>query len=180
MKRIVNYLLKFHLKQNSRGYKIISLLFGMLFFLVILPAIFIFIGFFINNYLHVNLDRNIELAISVVSLVMGLAVMLWTTFFQWRIGEGVPTPNAPTQHLIVSGPYKICRNPIELGAIFYYLGIGTMIDGILTGVICFLLGLVIGSAYHKIIEEQELEKRFGDEYREYKKKTPFLFPRLKL
>jgi protein-S-isoprenylcysteine O-methyltransferase Ste14 len=28
----------------------------------------------------------------------------------------------------------------------------------------------------KSIEEPELEKRFGDAYREYKKETPFLLP----
>jgi protein-S-isoprenylcysteine O-methyltransferase Ste14 len=78
--------------------------------------------------------------------------------------------------LVTTGPYKLCRNPIEFGAIFYYLGIGTIAGGITVGIACFLLGLTIGSAYHKLIEESELEARFGDEYRQYKKKTPFLLP----
>jgi protein-S-isoprenylcysteine O-methyltransferase Ste14 len=43
-----------------------------------------------------------------------------------------------------------------------------------------VLGLIypIGiSIYIKIIEEKELEERFGSEYSEYKKRTPFLIPR---
>ena len=51
--------------------------------------------------------------------------------------------------------------------------------GIVTGIVCFILGAVVGSLYHKLIEEKELELRFGDEYKEYKKVTPFLFPMLK-
>jgi len=31
--------------------------------------------------------------------------------------------------------------------------------------------------YIKLIEEKELEGRFGSEYAEYKKRTPFLIPR---
>jgi len=105
--------------------------------------------------------------------------MTWTTVFQWKIGEGVPTPNAPTQHLVTTGPYKLCRNPIEFGAIFYYFGIGTIVQGITVGIICFLLGLIIGSVYHKFIEEIELETRFGDEYKQYRNSTPFLIPKLR-
>jgi len=176
---IVNYLTNFHSKKSSRTYKIISLLFGMLFFLILLPVIFIYLGLLIRNSIHIELDRVVEFIISIVSLIVGLSFLTWTTIFQWKIGKGVPTPNAPTQHLVTTGPYKFCRNPIEFGAIFYYLGVGTIIGGITIGVICFLLGLIVGSAYHKFIEESELEIRFGDEYKQYKKVTPFLIPRLR-
>jgi len=176
---IVNYLTNFHSKKSSRTYKIISLLFGGLFFLVLLPAIFVYLGFFIRNSIHSELDRVIEFIISVVSLIVGLSFLTWTTIFQWKIGKGVPAPNAPTQHLVTTGPYKLCRNPIEFGAIFYYLGVGTIIGGITVGIICFLLGLIVGSAYHKFVEESELEIRFGDEYKQYKKDTPFLIPKFR-
>jgi len=173
---VIRYLTNFHSKKSSRIYKIISLLFGMLFFLVLLPAIFIYLGFLIKSSINIGLDRTVEFVISIVSLIVGLFFLIWTTIFQWKIGKGVPTPNAPTQHLVTTGPYKLCRNPIEFGAIFYYLSIGTIIGGITVGIICFILGLIIGSVYHKFIEESELEIRFGDEYKRYKKNTPFLIP----
>ena len=147
--------------------------------MVLLPAIFVYLGFFIRNSIHSELDRVIEFIISVVSLIVGLSFLTWTTIFQWKIGKGVPAPNAPTQHLVTTGPYKLCRNPIEFGAIFYYLGVGTIIGGITVGIICFLLGLIVGSAYHKFVEESELEIRFGDEYKQYKKDTPFLIPKFR-
>ena len=176
---IVNYLVNCHSKKISMTYKIISLLFGMLFFLILLPAIFIYLGCLIKSSIHIGLNRAVELIISTVSLILGLSFMTWTTVFQWKIGEGVPTPNAPTQHLVTTGPYKLCRNPIEFGAIFYYFGIGTIVQGITVGIICFLLGLIIGSVYHKFIEEIELETRFGDEYKQYRNSTPFLIPKLR-
>ncbi len=42
-----------------------------------------------------------------------------------------------------------------------------------------LLGFIIGSSYHKFIEEKELMLRFGDDYKNYKENTPFLIPKLK-
>jgi len=158
-------------------YKIISLLFGMLIFLALLPAIFIYLGCLIKNSFYIGLNRTAEFVISIAGLIVGLSLLAWATIFQWKIGDGVPAPNAPTQHLVTTGPYKLCRNPIELGAIFYYLGVGTFIGGIIVGIICFLLVLIIGSVYHKFIEELELEIRFGDEYKQYRKNTPFLIPR---
>lgn len=47
------------------------------------------------------------------------------------------------------------------------------------GIVSFVLGLIIGSAYHKFVEEKELHVRFGDRYLKYKKEVPFLIPKLK-
>ena len=176
---IVKYLTNFHSKKSSSSYKIISLSFGIIFFLLLLPVIFICLGVLTKSIIHIGLNRAIEVVIALISLILGISFLVWTTIFQWKIGGGVPTPNAPTQHLVTTGPYKLCRNPIEFGAIFYYFGIGTIIEDISVGIICFLLGFIIGSAYHKFVEESELEIRFGDEYKQYKKDTPFLIPRFR-
>jgi protein-S-isoprenylcysteine O-methyltransferase Ste14 len=65
-----------------------------------------------------------------------------------------------------------------LGALLYYLGIITLLDSLTTGIVLTIVGLIIGSGYHKFIEEKELLIRFGDEYRIYREKTPFLIPKL--
>jgi len=38
--------------------------------------------------------------------------------------------------------------------------------------------LLFSTTYIKLVEEKELEARFGEEYREYKRKTPFLIPKI--
>ncbi|MBD3265994.1 hypothetical protein GF373_04935 [bacterium] len=109
-------------------------------------------------------------------LGVGIFFLSWAVYAQWAIGQGTPAPVAPTKQLIVEGPYKLSRNPIQLGIILYYLGLGTISDGLASGLIAFFIGFLVGITYHKLIEEKELLLRFGDEYKEYKKKTPFLFP----
>ncbi|MDR1223400.1 MAG: isoprenylcysteine carboxylmethyltransferase family protein [Tannerella sp.] len=176
---MVRFLLKFSGKSHSKQYKIVSLIIGAIFFLAVLPCIFMFIGFFMRKYININLNKIIELPVSIIGITAGLCFLIWTSVTQWKVGNGTPAPNAPTQRLITGGPYRYCRNPIEFGAIIYYLGIGTLLGGIITGITCFILGFTAGSIYHKFIEERELEERFGEEYKRYKENTPFIFPKIK-
>ena len=175
---IVNRLVQFSRKDYSTPYKIISLILGAIIFLCLIPALFIWLGLYLKEQILVYITKYFELIVSILGVVVGLFFVLWTALTQWKTGKGTPAPNAPTQYLVTTGPFKYCRNPIEFGAVLYYLGIGAWFGGIVVGIICSLLGLIIGSAYHKFIEEKELENRFGEEYRQYKEKTPFIFPRI--
>ncbi len=175
---ISKFIVSFHRKKKSITYKVISLLVGASFFMVILPFVFITFGSWLKHYLPAVDIHILDWIIVVVSMPLGLFFLIWSTWFQWKVGKGTPAPNASTDKLVVTGPYKLCRNPIELGALFYYLGLGTLVDGLITGSISMILVFIIGSLYHKFIEEKELQLRFGKEYEDYKKKTPFLFPKL--
>ena len=86
-------------------------------------------------------------------------------------------PLMPTQELLTEGPFRYCRNPMTLGTILAYLGIGVGV-GTTAGTV-----LVLGSAasllvYLKRLEEGELAERFGEAYLAYKRETPFIIPRL--
>ncbi|HLP02629.1 MAG TPA: isoprenylcysteine carboxylmethyltransferase family protein [Opitutaceae bacterium] len=113
-----------------------------------------------------------------VAVPAGLGFVAWAAFEQWRVGRGTPVQCAPTQRLITSGPYARCRNPIEFGAVLYYVGLGTLLGSLFHGLVLGALGLVLGSAFHRTVEERELEQRFGEAYLRYRQATPFLFPRL--
>ncbi len=83
----------------------------------------------------------------------------------------------PTQELLTRGPFRYCRNPMTLGTILAYSGLG-IAAGTISGVglvLCFGAFLVL---YIKGIEEKELAERFGEAYLVYKRETPFLIPRL--
>ncbi len=176
---IAKFISSFHKKKKSLTYKLISLIIGATFFMIILPFVFITFGSWLKGYLPSIDIQILDLAISFISIPLGLFFLIWSTLFQWKIGKGTPAPNASTDNLVITGPYKLCRNPIEFGALFYYLGLGTLADSLLTEIISMILAFIIGSLYHKFIEEKELLLRFGKEYEEYKKRTPFLFPKLK-
>ena len=64
-----------------------------------------------------------------------------------------------------------------LGDFFYVFAFGLVFGNMAIALVCIVLELILGIAYHKKIEEKELLIRFGDEYRRYKAKTPFLIPR---
>ena len=68
------------------------------------------------------------------------------------------------------------RNPMTLGMTLFYLGVAIWL-GSFSAVGLGLVYPVGISIYIKLIEEKELEERFGSEYFEYKKRTPFLIPR---
>ena len=65
-----------------------------------------------------------------------------------------------------------------LGAMMYYLGISLWINS-LSAIFLTALFLLFSTAYIKLVEEKELEARFGEEYKEYKRKTPFLIPKIR-
>ncbi len=127
---------------------------------------------------YVGLPLAAAFAIT-LGILLGAFWLGWATLTQWRLGRGTPAPMAATQRLIVEGPYRLCRNPIELGAALYYLGFGTLFGSLGAGVFASLAALVLGSAYHKLVEERELLARFGDDYRRYRRRTPFLIPSLR-
>ena len=69
-------------------------------------------------------------------------------------------------------------NPIEIGTGGYFLFIGIWFDGLLTGLLCQLFGMILGYGYIKLIEERELSLRFGEPYKEYLASTPLFVPSL--
>jgi protein-S-isoprenylcysteine O-methyltransferase Ste14 len=83
----------------------------------------------------------------------------------------------PTQELLTEGPFRYCRNPMTLGTILAYLGIGIAARTIAGTVLVFSLAASL-VVYLKRLEEGELAERFGEAYLAYKRETPFIIPRL--
>ena len=154
------------------------MLFGAINLLVVIPFVFFQIGCSLEEYIFVNWLRPLEIVTATLSVIWGLFSLIWSVTIQIHIGKGTPVPLAPTQNLIITGPYKLCRNPIHFGTIIYYLGVGTLVGSLTIGIMSFLLGLILFSFYNKFVEEKELLLRFGKEYGAYKRNTPFLIPKL--
>lgn len=114
-----------------------------------------------------------------IFILFGLVYALWSIFAQFFRARGTPLPMMATQKLLITGPFRHCRNPMSFGTIFFYLGVSIVVGSLsaLAIVLIFTLLLVV---YIKGVEERELEARFGQEYLNYKAKTPFLIPRVPL
>ncbi len=111
-------------------------------------------------------------------VVLGAPLALWTVATQLLRADGTPLPMMPTQRLLAGGPYGLCRNPMVLGTGMAYVGLALVSGSVvsLAAASGFFAGLL---AYIRLVEEKELELRFGPAYLEYKRNTPFLLPRLR-
>ena len=165
--------------EYSPGKRIFALMIEGVFFLGILPATLV--------YFSPLLDRRLELpsiAFGVINIVLGCGFVVagfslgwWAVYVQFTVGRGTPIPVMATQQLIIQKPYSYCRNPMALGAIVAYLGIAILI-GSVSAVVAVLALAVLLLVYIKFLEEKEMELRFGEAYREYRKQIPFIIPRL--
>ena len=167
-------------REYSPGKRIIALMIEGIFFLSILPGALV--------YFSPVLDHQFELpplAFGFINIVLGCGFVVagilfawWAIYVQFTIGRGTPVPVMATQQLIIQKPYNYCRNPMALGAIAVYLGVAILI-GSISAIVLVLTFTVLLLVYIKFLEEKEMELRFGEAYREYRKQTPFIIPRFR-
>lgn len=157
----------------------IAVVFGGVIFWAIIPFFIVVVSSYIDQWLHLPKFHYglINPVIGFLFIVVGWLLANWTVKVQFSLGRGTPIPLMATQKLVIKGPYTYCRNPMTLGTTLFYLGVAIWL-GSFSAVGLNLVYPVGISIYIKLIEERELEERFGSEYFEYKKRTPFLIPRL--
>lgn len=165
--------------EYSKKQRTIAVVFGGFIFWIVIPILVVVVSCYADQWFHLLKFRYglINPVIGSLCIVMGWLFANWTVKVQFSVGKGTPIPLMATQRLVISGPYAYCRNPMALGTALFYLGVAIWL-GSLSAVglgLVYPVGILI---YIKLIEEKELEERFGSEYLEYKKRTPFLIPRL--
>ncbi len=165
---------------KSNRNKIVTLVMNEIFFLAIAPWLLLWPAQLLLAMIvpdcKATLPPFVTNFLSFLLILSGSGLSLWSVAVQWSQGQGTPSIKVPTRKLLTSGPYRWSRNPIQIGACLYIFGLGIWYDGLLTGGLAALTGLTIGILYITLIEEQELELRFGQSYIEYKLRTPFLIP----
>ncbi len=172
------------LKQAGREYsperRLIALVVEGIFFLGILPAALVRFSSLLDQQFEMP-----HLAFGLINIipgcglvVMGILFAWWAIYIQFAIGRGTPVPIMATQQLIVEKPYNYCRNPMALGAIVAFFGVAILI-GSISAIVLVLAGSVLLLVYIRLVEEKELELRFGEAYQAYRKQTPFIIPRLR-
>jgi protein-S-isoprenylcysteine O-methyltransferase Ste14 len=113
--------------------------------------------------------------LGILMAIGGFYFAFRTVYSQFSRASGTPLPVMATQKLLVDGVYQYCRNPMVFGTLLAYLGIAIAV-GSISSILAVLIfgGLLL--TYVKKVEERELEARFGQEYVDYKARTPFLIP----
>lgn len=110
-----------------------------------------------------------------VTTVLGLGCILATAIvlpalLAFRRAATRPEPWRPTTALVTQGPYRLSRNPMYLGFTLLYLGIALLAGSLWP---LLFLPLVLLAMHFGVIvrEEAYLERRFGDAYREYRRRV---------
>ena len=123
------------------------------------------------------IPRKINLWISGIGIGI-VAVRIWLKWWAMlTLGEywSVQIEIRESHKLIKEGPYRYLRHPAYLSNLMAYLGIPLIANAYYT-LIGMLLIYVPFNLIRLYLEEKELIRKFGEEYEDYRKKVPPLFP----
>jgi protein-S-isoprenylcysteine O-methyltransferase Ste14 len=111
--------------------------------------------------------------------LVALALPVFTAFNLRLVveGHGTPAPIAPTEHLVVGGPFRWVRNPGYVSVIALLAGQALIFASpvLLAYAALFALGFHLFVALY---EEPALRRQFGAEYDAYRRVVPRWLPRL--
>ncbi|MCW8803391.1 MAG: isoprenylcysteine carboxylmethyltransferase family protein [Ignavibacteriaceae bacterium] len=119
-----------------------------------------------------------------LTLVIGFAIALIGELIRfwgvsWAGSETRTTGGVGGTFLVISGPFAYVRNPLYVGNVLLYLGLGIMSFALfpylqIVAIIFFLI------QYYFIVSEEEkyLVEKFKDDYKDFCKNVPAFFPRI--
>jgi protein-S-isoprenylcysteine O-methyltransferase Ste14 len=112
---------------------------------------------------------------SVLATMGAVFIVLWLPLFVSGIYYlGRRGAVGQSKQLITQGIYRYVRNPMYSGLSMTILGVGLLLNSMgvaLAGILWLAMTVVQCKR-----EEKELTKRFGESYREYKKRTHLFLP----
>jgi protein-S-isoprenylcysteine O-methyltransferase Ste14 len=109
-------------------------------------------------------------------IAAGFGLWLWTVRLLARIGKGTLAPWDPTSQLVVHGPYGHVRNPMITAVLAVLAGEAALFGSLPLLAWCAAF-FALNYVGFRVYEEPGLERRFGDEYRAYKREVPRWLPR---
>jgi protein-S-isoprenylcysteine O-methyltransferase Ste14 len=146
---------------------------GVIVFPPLIPLSILIVGIILNLAAPLDLLNHVPLLVRIVvgtiAFVVGLGMVIGASRNFRHIGTNV-NPSQPTLVLATTGIFTWTRNPMYVGGSIVLLGIaiGCALDWVL-----LLLILSLPLVHYGIIlrEESYLERKFGEEYRSYKKQV---------
>ncbi len=154
----------------------------------IYPIIFV-VWFFIAYIIYSNRVFLVEFRIDfpIIIRITGILFAFTGTFLQlwtlkiltFRVITGVPElRNGAEVKLVTTGPFSRVRHPTYLSHTLFFTGIFLSTGIVATGFVA-LIDFCVAILVIIPMEENELLRRFGDEYRHYMVRVPRFIPRIK-
>ncbi|MCT9872114.1 methyltransferase family protein [Paenarthrobacter aurescens] len=103
----------------------------------------------------------------VVVLLLASALGVASAVTMSSRGSGTPLPSAMPNRLVIAGPYRWVRNPMAVAGIAQGVAVGLILGSWL--VIAYaVIGSLLWNYAVRPLEEADLERRFGAEFRHYR------------
>ncbi len=118
----------------------------------------------------------ITMLIGFVLVAFGELMRFWGVAYAGSLTRVTGSVGAP--EVIVAGPFAYVRNPLYVGNMLTYIGIGVMSNALFPWLV-IAAAVWFAFQYFQIVlgEEEFLVKEFGEKYDEYKKNVPRFIPR---
>lgn len=115
--------------------------------------------------------------LGIILLAAGGGLALWCTIFFYTEGEGTPNLRHPPNNLVIRGPYKVVRNPMMIGNIVAIIGLSFILNSVFLFLFVLLMLPVV--VLQTRSEENELVKKFGQNFLDYQKNTGAWLPKVR-
>jgi protein-S-isoprenylcysteine O-methyltransferase Ste14 len=119
----------------------------------------------------------VTMAVGFVVMAVGEVVRFWGVAYAGSLTRVTGSVGAP--EVIMAGPFVRVRNPLYVGNLLTYVGIGIMSNALVPWLV-LVAAIWFSFQYYQIVmaEEEFLEKEFGTAYLEFKRNVPRFIPRM--
>lgn len=117
-------------------------------------------------------------AIAMALLAAGSILSIWSALAMALVGHGTPAVFDTARRLVAAGPYRYLRHPFALATFVQSVAIGLALGS--APVLAYALAMfLVWYAVVRPREEQDLEARFGHDWRRYAAAVRSLVPRMR-
>ena len=155
------------------------------------PRRSLFFSIFGNVWLAVNLFLAVYLSlikpeslfftnvmwkvVAVLLLLIGVLVSLWA----WILFKTLKRVFGMEMNVLITvGPYKYVRHPQYFSVMLVTIALAMFLNTL--QLLLFAVATTVSFYIVALMEERKLEELFGQEYREYRERTPMFIPLLKI
>lgn len=157
---------------------LLAYIFGSVLLFVIIPSAMFLVGMrYPYDFMPLGVSSSI---FGGVCSAVGLFFVIWSNYELLTKGHGGAVVlgrlklSHKTRHLVVTGPYAMCQNPMHMGIVLFYLGLSCAINSFIT-LLFPLLFLLFACLMAVFVEEPRLKRDFPVEYEQWRLAVPQRF-----